>query len=132
MIPTPFPSKEEWEHARKVLATGALAVYQRFYYAGLTSANTRRPYRINFRFVEGPLALMGFTATHESNPELSCFGKDAEELFERARMLREAWDSGRSRPSHRACCILAEFTHCVCTESFACPIHGQTHHGTHD
>lgn len=31
-----------------------------------------------------------------------------------------------------ACCELATPTHCVCAASFTCPIHGETHKGTHD
>lgn len=31
-----------------------------------------------------------------------------------------------------ACCEKAEFSNCVCFVSFACPVHGNTHIGTHD
>lgn len=31
-----------------------------------------------------------------------------------------------------ACCDKAEFLNCVCTHSFKCDIHGETHIGTHD
>lgn len=31
-----------------------------------------------------------------------------------------------------ACCDKAEFLPCVCMYSFRCPVHGDTHIGTHD
>lgn len=30
------------------------------------------------------------------------------------------------------CCIWAVATFCICVESYACPVHGETHIGTHD
>lgn len=30
------------------------------------------------------------------------------------------------------CCGLAVFYPCVCNVAFSCPLHGETHHGTHD
>lgn len=44
------------------------------------------------------------------------------------------WRRGRKRKPLQPgqCCQRATRTNCVCTYSWTCPVHGETHVGTHD
>lgn len=130
-MPGPSPASEPAEAALKAINDAHLAAYQRFHMLGLAMPSRGEgEYFISLDYHGN--SIRGFKAEHRDNPELSVSARNGDQLLEYARRLRDAWEKGKRRPGASACCILAEFTPCVCTSSFKCPIHGEAHHGTHD
>jgi hypothetical protein len=64
------------------------------------------------------------------------FGTDpqrSEPLYNRLNAaIEEIAEKPRSRVDPLACCAAADFLPCGCAVAFRCPIHGDTHRGTHD
>ena len=56
--------------------------------------------------------------------------KSTEDAIAKCKLITKARQEGRKHVS--GCCPLAMQIHCVCIKAHSCPLHGESHRGTHD
>lgn len=67
------------------------------------------------------------------NKELSgSLGSYRRKQFQTGTCLSDECKKAYDVATGRLCCVKAEYINCVCLLSYTCPIHGDTHIGTHD
>ncbi len=122
------PALVDYDEAFKLLNRATLAVYQVFYFAGLTNP-LGSPWKIELNN-HGSTIYSGFKLTHKGcNP---LFGRNPLELLPKVRMVQDAIVAGKTLVNAQACCPLATIRACVCVIAFDCPAHGGQCIGSHD
>jgi len=122
------PNLEDIEKASEILYQQFLHLYQLLYFNKMTSPEGNplkiEKYEYYWLKVYNPLnekELWFITnVAQDSNKK----------LLEKSKMILEGVD--RKKIDRRACCCYAEIVPCVCEIFFQCPLHGETHIGTHD
>lgn len=135
-VPVPLPSEQCLEEAYEALSAFQLHYYQLLYFNNppLTQPGSGGAFHVDFN----PKAFMTLKIICHANPEYNFIitpytheSKD-EEILNICHMILKAINEKKEKISPRACCPLAKWQHCVCFESFACPIHGSLCIGSHD
>lgn len=135
-IPVPCPDDHSIAEAIKTLEDQRLHVYQLLYFNNMTSPRgtplcVERDVRGHF--ITGHLKISVNSVHGGMNGlEFVVYGGNDEEILRFSKMILEADQIGMKKPHKQACCPYAVQIPCVCAWSFNCPIHGETHIGSHD
>lgn len=127
------PRPDEINAACQTINSAILRLHQ-LLYAGFLNSPTYPAWIAGIASVPGQVGisnLLEAIGPDEHGKEFSIKGKTPEEVYRLVYLFEEAKRSGRVRPEG-ACCLLAEPRNCVCTQSFACPVHGTQCQGSHE
>jgi hypothetical protein len=129
---TPNPSSDEIKSAVRIINNQELHVYQLLYSERLTNP-FGYPLKIRRKlFWERDITIMLEISVPNNHKGLSFTtdGSDDNEILNKSKMLLDAIN--REKIDSKACCPYAVSIECVCFKAFKCPIHGETHIGSHD
>lgn len=143
-VPVAAPSEKELDAAFKVIDQFHLHIYQLLYFRGWTAPGYAvKAWQAPFQVSVDPKSRFGILIT-PTDPVY----KDLMQVFvptdfkdeivlEKLTFIKEAIDKKLQIPSAGGtygCCPLAQplVRGCVCQFAWDCPIHGETHIGTHD
>ncbi len=133
--PVPSPSVADITKALKVLSDQQLHVYQLLYFnEPRLSSPEGLPLKVSRgTSILGPGAWLDIVNPKNQRLNFRVFpGTGDENVLHLARLSLVSSDAPMPGNVIRPCCPLATPINCVCFSSFVCPLHGETHIGTHD
>lgn len=134
------PSRNEISEALNVLRNQHLHIYQTLFFQKppLTQPGNGGIFGIERMETSGFLTVL-IKVYHQRYPSFWFTVLDNAGMLDKIKLIQEyiakcqnAKIDPENKLSDRACCPLAEHTPCVCIESFQCPLHGNSCHGSHD